>query len=127
MKFHPSLRFCGTFSIQACKHYNLSLSTFNENKQFTCLKSSMPGPQGPISGLRWPVPDSRGPFQCSSRNGPVESKVGKKLLVFIFRRWHTRPGGPFHGLFHPNCQSSEFGHAQSRHLNLNPRPCREGG
>ena len=40
------LRFWGTFSIRTAMYYNLSLSIFNGNEQFTCFGGSMPVLQG---------------------------------------------------------------------------------
>ena len=75
------------------RYYNLSLSTSNENKQFSCLRRPMPGPKGPILGLREPFQAQEG--SSKGRKGPSESEIYEKLLVFMGGR--PRPEGPFHG------------------------------
>ena len=54
----------GPFAIQTIRYCNLSLSKFNEKKQFTCLGGSMTGLhlQGPILSLR-------GPYSSAAREG----------------------------------------------------------
>ena len=63
VKFYPVTDPGGPFAIQTIKYCNLSLPTFHENERFTCCGESISGVKGPIVGIRWPIPCSRGPIQ----------------------------------------------------------------
>ena len=64
-----------TFSIRTIKYCNLSLSTFNENKQFTCFGESIPGLQEPNLGLEGPYQDQEGPSEAPE--SPSKGKWAK--------------------------------------------------
>ena len=94
VKFHPLSDPGGPFSIQSIKYCNLSLSTFFENKEGTCLR-------GVISDLQGLILSSRGhprPYK-----GP--SKV-KWAEMTSFRFWErpTQPGALFMANFTPNAK-----------------------
>ena len=55
--------------------------------------------QGTIFGLRGPFQAQEGPSW--DQKGQFTSKVGKKLLVFIFGRGHSPPVGPSMANFTP--------------------------
>ena len=72
---HPCYDPRDTFSIRTIKYCNLSLSTFNENKQFTCFGESIPGLQEPNLGLEGPYQDQEGPSEAPE--SPSKGKWAK--------------------------------------------------
>ena len=92
VKFHPSFRSWGPFSIASIKCCRIPLSELSENKAITRLRGS-------IWVLSGPSEDREGAFKV--REELFKNKVDEQTLVFIFGR------GPFdlapsHGSFHSN-------------------------
>ena len=72
---HPCYDPRDTFSIRAIKYCNLSLSTFNENKQFICFGESIAGLQVTNLGLEGPYQNQEGPSEAPE--DPSEGKWAK--------------------------------------------------
>ena len=64
----------------------------------------MPYVQGPILGLRCPIPDFRGPIQ--GRRGAFPKQFGRKTTSFHFLGGGPLDQGAFSWLFPPRRQSS---------------------
>ena len=69
---HPCYDPRDTFSIRTIKYCNISLLTFNENKQFTCFGESIWGLQEPNLVLEGPYQDQEGSSEAPE--GPSKGK-----------------------------------------------------